>query len=67
MTRVEHIIRSVAVPGQPWPKVHDFLDQFFPVMPRAGHRLILHHRKREFNPFFPTRKKSSREIRNGRA
>lgn len=44
MEREEHMARTQAALGRPWPQVHDFLDQFFDAAPGFAHRIILHHR-----------------------
>ncbi len=46
MERDEHIARCLKVlgPGQGWPEVHDFLDQYFDDAPGSAHRIILHHK-----------------------
>lgn len=43
MRQAEHEARCQEILGQPWPEVHEFLDQFFPRYQSYSHRVILHH------------------------
>lgn len=44
MDREKHSARTQEALGRPWPEVHDYLDQYAPLMPaRLAHRVLLHH------------------------
>lgn len=43
MRQEEHEAHCQEILGQPWPEVHEFLDQFFQRYRSYSHRIILHH------------------------
>ena len=40
----EHEARAIEVLGRPWTDVHEWLDQYFTLVPGVAHRIVLHHR-----------------------